>query len=59
MIPIFVRGHALESFLDAFVVVPVDVCLDLVAQVLSGCEGGVVEHLGLRGSSLLTWYLKW
>ena len=30
MIAIFVRGHALESLLDALVVVPVDVVLYLI-----------------------------
>ena len=48
LIPIVHRGQALESLLDAFGVVPLDVVFDGLVKVLDGVEDFCVVHLGFQ-----------
>ena len=48
LIPIVHRGQALESLLDAFGVVPLDVVFDGLVKVLDGVEDFSVVHLGFQ-----------
>ena len=48
LIPILHRGQALESLLDAFGVVPLDVLVDRLGEFLDGVKDFPVVHLGLH-----------
>lgn len=48
MIPVLVGGHALESFLDPYSVVPVDIGTDLGSEFLTTGKRTLVEQFGFQ-----------
>ncbi len=48
LIPVLHRGQALESLLDAFGVVPLDVLVDRLVELCDGVEDFSVVHLGFQ-----------